>query len=265
MKHFESGPEPGPRAMAQGLTRLFAGCGSFILLLACAVPVFAEESSRGPTPYPSRAQDWPGQGVIRVFDWMKDNRAHFWRERERKQGSVVFAGDSLTAQWPNLTEQFSNVTVANRGIGGDVSRGLLFRFEEDVLALNPKAIVLLIGTNDLTAHQPARDTLANIEAMLVLTAEHDPRLPVVLCTVPPSAHPKAPVDAQEQKILNAGLRAIAAREDQIALVDLYSATVTLEGQVDPKWFKADQLHLNAAGYEQWKSALKPALRERGVL
>ena len=39
--------------------------------------------------------------------------------------------------------------VANRGISGDTTRGVLIRLEDDVLALNPAAVVLLIGTNDL--------------------------------------------------------------------------------------------------------------------
>jgi lysophospholipase L1-like esterase len=256
-------PTRAPRAPA--FAGAFVVLSAFSMALLCTTASLAAGPSQGPTPYPSRAQDWPGQGVIRVFDWMKDNRAHFWRERERKQGSLVFVGDSLTGNWRKLQDYFPSVTVANRGIGGDVSRGVLFRFQEDVLDLNPKAIVLLIGTNDLTAKQSARDTLANIDAILALAAKHVPHAPVVLCTVPPSANPKAPVDEQERKILNAGLRAMAAQDDLVALADLYAATVTLEGEADPKWFKPDLLHLNEAGYEQWKASLKPALREHGVL
>ena len=253
------------RAVTRAIPKAFAVFSALALVLTCTGATLANGSAQGPTPYPSRAQDWPGQGVIRVFDWMKDNRAHFWRERERKQGSLVFVGDSLTGNWRKLQDYFPSVTVANRGIGGDVSRGVLFRFQEDVLDLNPKAIVLLIGTNDLTAKQSARDTLANIDAILALAAKHVPHVPVVLCTVPPSANPKAPVDEQERKILNAGLRAMAAQDDLVALADLYAATVTLEGEADPKWFKPDRLHLNEAGYDQWKALLKPALREHGVL
>lgn len=254
-----------PQSDARKFTYALAAIGFFAWALTCSVPSLADNVSQGPTPYPSRAQDWPGQGVIRVFDWMKDNRAYFWRERERKQGSVVFAGDSLTANWRTLSEHFPSMAVANRGIGGDVSRGLLFRFQEDVLDLKPKAIVLLIGTNDLTAKQSARDTLANIDSILQLATQYVPHVPIILCTVPPSANPQAPVDEHERRILNAGLRAMAAHNDQIALADLYAAMVTLEGEADPKWFKPDRLHLNEAGYEQWKASLRPALREHGVL
>ena len=48
-----------------------------------------------------------------------------------------------------LGAAFPGVKVANRGISGDTTRGVLIRLQEDVLALNPTAVVLLIGTNDL--------------------------------------------------------------------------------------------------------------------
>jgi lysophospholipase L1-like esterase len=222
-------------------------------------------ASSGPTPYPTKAEDWPGVGVIRVFDWMRDNRAHFWRERQRKQGSIVFVGDSLTANWPNFSTAFPDMSVANRGIGGDVSRGVLFRLQEDVLALHPKAIVLLIGTNDLTAHQPAAQTLANLRDILAITIREAPEAPIVLCTVPPSANPKAPIREGELKTLNAGLRALASNEPRIELVDLFAATVDANGHPDVRWFKDDRLHLNAAGYARWKEMLTPALQAVGVL
>ena len=222
-------------------------------------------ASSGPTPYPAKAEDWPGVGVIRVFDWMRDNRAHFWRERARKQGSIVFVGDSLTANWPNFSTAFPGMSVANRGIGGDVSRGVLFRLQEDVLALHPKAIVLLIGTNDLTAHQPAAQTLANLRDILAITKLEAPQAPIVLCTVPPSANPKAPIRAAELKTLNAGLRALASNHARVELVDLFAATVDANGQPDDRWFKDDRLHLNPAGYARWKEVLTPALQAAGVL
>ena len=90
-----------------------------------------------------------------------------------------------------------------------MSRGLLFRFQEDVLDLNPKAVVMLIGINDLTARQPASATLENVRSMLALRNEQHAKVPVFLCTVPPSAQPKAPVDEQQRLALNQGLRQIA--------------------------------------------------------
>lgn len=230
-----------------------------------ATPNQSRSAQSGPTPYPARAADWPGTGVVRVFGWMKDNRNFFWSEREKKQGSIVFAGDSLTGNWKTLGADFPGTRVANRGIGGDVSRGLLFRFEEDVLALHPKAIVILIGINDLTARQPASATLANIRSMLDLKQAQQPNVPVVLCTVPPSANPKAPVDEQQRRLLNQGLQKLAKDTKLVTVVDLYAATVTVDGTPERQYFNPDQLHLSAAGQARWKQVLLPALKDAGAL
>jgi lysophospholipase L1-like esterase len=248
---------------------------SLCALLLCAsifMPAaFAQEAEgavsapSGPTPYPKDDGDWPGTGVVRVFDWMSDNRRHFWEERDHKQGSIVFAGDSLTGNWRTLADEFPPANVANRGIGGDVSRGLLFRFEEDVLALHPKAIVILIGTNDLTARQSADETLANIRGMLWLRRSQQPDTPVILCTVPPSENPKAPVDARQRHALNEGLRRITASDPSVSFVDLFTAVATVKGTPDERYFKEDRLHLSEAGYARWKAVLIPALRKVGAL
>lgn len=235
--------------------------------LALAPTLHASDvaTQSGPTPYPSRVEDWPGKGVVRVFGWMKDNRNFFWTERAKKQGAIVFAGDSLTGNWKTLGKDFSGTLVANRGVGGDVSRGLLFRFQEDVLDLNPKAIVILIGINDLTARQPASATLENIRSMLAQKDAKQPKVPVFLCTVPPSANPKSPVDEQQRRLLNQGVHQIAKETKGVTLVDLYAATATDQGIPELRYFGKDQLHLSAEGQARWKELLQPALQRAGVL
>jgi lysophospholipase L1-like esterase len=240
--------------------RLFVLVVSTALLLAPLA-----YASNGPTPFPSEADKWPGRGVIRVFDWMSDRRERFWRERERQQGSVVFAGDSLTENWRTLAQDFPGMRLANRGMGGDVSRGLLFRFQEDVLALHPRAIVILIGINDLTARQLAADTLHNVAAMLDLRDAHSAATPVILCSVPPSAHPKAPVNERQRGALNDGLLALAERRNGVLFVDLFHALAREDGSPEPRFFKPDLLHLSEAGQARWKQVLMPALRKAGVL
>jgi lysophospholipase L1-like esterase len=225
----------------------------------------ATATQSGPTPYPTSNDAWPGKGVVRTFGWMKDNRNFFWSERAKKQGAVVFAGDSLTANWKTLGADFSGTLVANRGIGGEVSRGLLFRFQEDVLDLHPKAIVILIGINDLTARQAAGATVENIRSMLSLRQAQQPQVPVFLCTVPPSANPKAPVDEQQRRQLNQGIRQIAKDTKLVTLVDLYAATATGDGTPELRYFNDDQLHLSAEGRARWKAVLQPALQRAGVM
>ena len=237
-----------------------------VLLAAClsaaagAAPP-PDTAASGPTPYPAAAKDWPGQGAIRVFGWMTENRKAFWTERERKQGAVVFAGDSLIGGWRTMAKDFPGVNVANRGIGGEPTRGLLFRFQEDVLDLHPKAIVLLSGSNDLSAQQDPKQTRANLAAMLDQAAKAAPGVPIVLCTVPPRQDPKAPVDPAKVHELNRQIASLAEGRKNVVVFDLHALLAGPDGGPVPELFGADRLHISAAGFERFRDALAPVLKQ----
>jgi lysophospholipase L1-like esterase len=216
----------------------------------------------GPTPYPKEEKDWPGKGVIRVFDWMVQNRAYFWQLRDKKQGAVVFAGDSLTGNWGALEKSFPRLNVANRGIGGDVSRGLLFRFKEDVLDLHPRAIVILIGTNDLSARQDPADTIANLTAILEMAEKQTPALPIVLCKLPPRASPQAPVEASQLQKLNMRIAKLAEGKPHVTVLDLFGLFAKSDGSPDPQYFQPDKLHLADPGYKKWREELESIFARR---
>ena len=89
----------------------------------------------------------PGVGPIRAEEWFvktwNDRRAHFRELAPKQHGAIVFFGDSITQGWgDDFRGKFPKLNVANRGISGDITRGLLARLDEDVLALDPRAIVL---------------------------------------------------------------------------------------------------------------------------
>lgn len=229
------------------------------LICTCLVSVTgatANISKNGPTPYPAAGKDWPGEGVIRVFGWMKDNRESFWKQRERKQGAWVLAGDSLLGNWKTAERDLAPTLTANRAIGGDVSRGLLFRFQEDVLELNPSGVVVLIGGNDLSARQKTDQTARNIDRMLQAIQAQQADLPVILCTLPPRNSEKAPIEASELTNLNASIRELAKKYDNVELLDLFPLFATPDGQPQLNLLAADRLHIGPAGYEVLGRALK---------
>lgn len=231
-------------------------------VIACLVAVYYLSSAiatDGPSPYPRQAGDWPGEGVIRVFGWMKDNRETFWRQREQKQGAWVLAGDSLLGNWRNSEQDLQPYSTANRAIGGDVSRGLLFRFQQDVLDLHPSGIVLLIGGNDLSALQPTDETARNIGRMLDAIQESNPSVPVILCTLPPRDNPKAPIKHSELTRLNTSIKKLAASRDNVALLDLFPLFATPDEQPRPELFHPDRFHMSAAGYHILREALNAKL------
>jgi lysophospholipase L1-like esterase len=257
---------PVPSAIAIMKSSLARSAFACALFLALLLPLAGPAHAQGPTPYPSpdNPADWPGKGPIRVFDWMSQNREHFWKSREKDQGAVVFTGDSLTQGWKTLREAFPDLKVANRGIGGDVSRGLLFRFREDVLELNPRAVVILVGTNDLSAHANPSDTLQNLNDILAQARETFPEMPVVVCTVPPRESDKAPTKPGATEDLNAGILTMGADDRHFAVLDLHSLLSKPDGGADLENFHKDGIHLAEPGYAKWGEALRPVLEKLGV-
>lgn len=228
-----------------------------VLLLCLALSPFAHAENTGPTPYPPPDGDWPGTGVVRVFPWMTDNRDYFWTKRAQKQGAIVFVGDSLVGNWRDLERTFTGLNVANRGIGGDVSRGVLFRFQEDVLDLHPKMVVMLVGTNDLSARAKTEDIISNISAIIAQAKKYNPSMPFVLCTVPPRNSPKARIPAGALADLNQHIRGLAG--DNVQVLDLFTLLATPEGEPTPEYFGADLLHLGKPGYAKFREAVEKLL------
>lgn len=242
---------------------LLAAIGS-----AWALTASLSGAGTSPTPYPDAKNEaaWPGKGPIRVQGWMKDNRAYFWTQREKDQGAVVFAGDSLMGGWSPklLTEGFPGVKVANRGVGGDVSRGLLFRFREDVLDLKPKALVLCIGTNDLSTHADPAIIEQNIAAIIDLARKDNPTLPIVLFQIPPRDIAAAPIKPGALADLNARIVKLGAGKESLIVVDTFTPMATPDGKPQEELFSKDRIHLAGPGYQKWAEIVRPALAKLGV-
>jgi lysophospholipase L1-like esterase len=125
-----------------------------------------------------------------------------------------------------------------------------------VLDLHPRGIVVLIGGNDLSALQKTEQTVRNIDRMLQAIRAQKPDLPVILCTLPPRNSEKAPIKATELPNLNASIRELAKKYDNVELLDLFPLFATADGQPQLNLLAADRLHIGPAGYEVLGRALK---------
>lgn len=210
----------------------------------------------------------PGEGALRRYEgYVKrwhDARKE-WSERiQQDQGAVVFLGDSITQGWgADFKGHFPGMKLANRGISGDTTRGMLFRLKEDVLSLQPKAIVLLLGTNDIEVGVPVDAIGRNFEKIFAAIKAHNPKVPVVLCRVfPSSADKKRPVETI--KAVNALYENIVRGDSQVTVVDTWALFANPEGNATGTWFP-DLLHLNAEGYTRWAAGIHPVFATLGFL
>jgi lysophospholipase L1-like esterase len=217
---------------------------------------------------PADETNLPGEGPLRRYDayvkrWL-EARTQWAKDAARDQGAVAFLGDSITQGWgADFKKKFPGMKLANRGIGGDTTRGMLIRLQEDVLALNPAALVLLLGTNDLEVGIEPEAIGRNFQKIIAALKAHNPRLPVVVCRVfPSSATKKRPADAIKR--VNALYEAAVRGDAQFTVVDTWTLFADVQGDATPAWFP-DLLHLNAAGYDRWAAALRPVFATLGFI
>ena len=247
---------------------------AILLLISLAFTPLLHAGDSGPTPYPDPKADaaWPGKGPIRCFDWMVQNRKAFWPKREADRGKIIFTGDSIIGGW-KLEKDFPGKPVANRGIGGDVTRGLLFRFQEDVLDLHPKAIVIEIGSNDLSADGPIEGMIANYNLLLDMAQKAGPATPIIIMAITPHGiptGPKAPsaglatylakINARIPQA-NKELAKIPAARKNVVFVDTYTPLLLPGGELDDSLFAADKVHPTDAGHTKLAAVVGKALAE----
>ncbi|HRE83626.1 MAG TPA: GDSL-type esterase/lipase family protein [Opitutaceae bacterium] len=235
-----------------------------------SLPLFSA-SDRTPSEMslalPATDEGVPGAGPLRRADWFQDlwlKSRKAWAARvDKDQNALVFLGDSITQLWAgNLAHAFPGVKVANRGIGGDTTRGVLYRLG-DVLALNPRGVVILIGTNDLEEGATPEVASENIRLILTSLHAHNATLPIVLCYVMPSSALKS---RPRDKITRLNELIFSHVQDfpQVSVVDTWSLFANAEGDARPEEFP-DLLHPNGRAYGTWAAALRPTLETLGLV
>ena len=165
---------------------------------------------------------------------------------------VVFMGNSITIGWLHtVPEFFNNKPYINRGISGQTTPQMLLRFRQDVIALQPKVVVILAGTNDI-AGNTGPSTLEmiadNIKSMSELAVAHGIKV-VISSVLPAYDYPWKPGLEPSQKIvaLNRMLKEYAAKNGNVYL-DYFSVMVDERNGL-PKKYAHDEVHPTKLGYE----------------
>ena len=183
--------------------------------------------------------------------------------------AVVFMGNSITRNWVKKNPDFwaSHPEFAARGISGQTTVRMLERFHADVVALHPRAVVILAGINDIAENDgeiPLEDVAANIRTMCRI-AKGNGIVPIV-CSVLPCdtiAWNKRIKPADKVVALNKMLKQFAA-DNNLVYVDYYTPMATDKGGLKTEYTK-DGCHPEAAGYiEVMNPAILEAIKRAGI-
>lgn len=229
----------------------------------------------GPDAPPSAKEVFASPEVV---DWSKANAeraktdwANLCRYRadneaivDHPRPEIVFIGDSITEAWINADPAFFAAGRVDRGISGQTSQQILARFYQDVVALQPKAVHILAGSNDVAGNQGPtrdRDILNNVAAMIDIASANN--IKVILGALPPASdfywrpglEPAAKIVA-----LNGRLRELAQRRRAV-FVDYHAALVGEDGGMRTG-LSFDGVHPNRTGYGIMAATMKSALADR---
>lgn len=173
---------------------------------------------------------------------------------------VVFLGDSITygGGWSNL---FPDSPVENRGIGGDTSLGLMKRLDQ-VIALKPAQIFLMIGTNDLCYGRPIPKIIENYRLILNRFRTELPDTQILVQSVLPfndQIFPSRGLRTNGEIVkLNKEIEHLAT-EFGYRYIDLTSSFTGPDGRLPAK-YTSDGLHLSDAAYLVWRDKIKHLVR-----
>lgn len=232
--------------------------------MAAALPIAAAT--------PARAADCPVESeadrrLHTDFAWTErygaDNRALI--ESATPTG-IVFMGDSITQGWRDKRPGFFTKGRVGRGIGGQTTPQMVLRMMPDVIALHPRAVHIMGGTNDIAANTGPM-TLAQSQDMItaMATLARANGLRVMLASIPPASHypwrpgldTRTPIAA-----LNLWIRDYAAQTGA-DWVDYHEVLDDGTGGMK-SGLSYDNVHPTEAGYDAMASLLNPRLAALGL-
>jgi lysophospholipase L1-like esterase len=233
--------------------------------LALNLPPSAAQEGDNPAAKPTQRKD---DGAVKLHETFV--------ETAKKGGvDVLFVGDSITAGWKGggkdvWKEKFAASKPANFGIGGDRTDHVLWRITEgkELDGIDPKVIVLMIGTNNISAKHTPEQIAGGVKAIVGEFRKQKPNAKVLLLGVFPRGGKQVPkgdervaADDLQPKIKQ--INDLIAKLDDgkhVKYLDIGEKFKDEQGGLSRK-VMPDFLHLSAKGYEIWADAIVKPVEE----
>jgi lysophospholipase L1-like esterase len=240
----------------------------WFVLIAFGVAVFIS-SGRAFT------QEAPSHTAVRAAprdpNWIKNRHEKLNEEVKKRRDEIklVFLGDSITDAWSGggrdagqeqWDKRFAPRGAVNLGIGGDRTQHVLWRLENGNLeGLKPKAVVLMIGTNNSNGKDHTAEEIADgIKAIVAKLRKELPETKILLLAIFPRGakpNPQREKNAQASKLASE-----VADGKMVHYLDIGQKFLADDGTLS-KEIMPDLLHLSPKGYEIWAEAIEPKVAE----
>lgn len=202
--------------------------------------------------YPAPRQEWV-QRVAGMFD-----------AGHKQAGAIrlVFDGDSITDRWLGVApkiwqERYAKLGAFDFGVSGDRTEQVLWRLAQgQVDGIQPKLVVLMIGTNNLGANS-AEEIAAGVTAIVKEYEKRCPKAVILLQAIFPRGQSAADPLRAKIKAVNA---IIAQLQDgkKVVYIDFGDKFLEKDGTLS-KEIMPDFLHPSEKGYQIWAEAIQPVI------
>mgnify|MGYP001211325792 CR=1 FL=1 len=218
---------------------LFAWVLAPVLMMATTVVLAAEY------PDPERFRS-----AIDAFD----------AEGSIPNGAVIATGSSSMRGWHGrIDDDLAPLTIVPRGFGGSNMYDVRYFLDELVLKHKPRAVMIYEGDNDAALGATTEQVMLNLEAIIEEVHYHLPKTRIYLLAVKPSIARWQIWPAMQET--NRAMRALARGHNLVVYVDVASPMLGADGTPKPGIFVQDNLHMNGAGYDLWRDAVRPVVVE----
>ena len=206
----------------------------------------------------------PSAGFFGGDAWLKLHEAHV-KTVKANQGpvDVLLVGDSITIQWgTSWSKHFPDRKAVNIGIGGDKTQNVLWRLDHGgVEGLQPKAIVLMIGNNNMffTPETGVAAAAKGVETCARNLREKFPDADLIVAKILPCHAPKSRF-YEDILLTNVEIEKLNLGADpKVKVLDLTKDFLNADGTIKQVLFTPDNIHLSPEGYAVYAARLKPLL------
>ncbi|XP_027194417.2 platelet-activating factor acetylhydrolase IB subunit alpha2-like [Dermatophagoides pteronyssinus] len=176
-----------------------------------------------------------------------------------KKIQIVFLGDSIVENWLNngkkiWQQYYEKHQSYNYGIGGDLTQHVLWRIDNGELdGLQPKLLVLLVGTNNVANHDKPADVGKAMQIILKKLLTKLSNVKILLMSIFPRGGQK---DDQQVDEINEIIKK-NSDNSKVFYLDVTKKFRTNVGQLIEKLYMPDKLHLSEEGYKMWQKIMQP--------
>ena len=177
------------------------------------------------------------------------------------QHGVLFVGSSSIRMWTTLAADFPGVPVIDRGFGGSVIADTTHFANRIVIPCHPRLIVMYAGDNDIAEGETPQRVLVEFKAFVARVRRGLPDVAIAYISIKPSIARFAmwPRMREANRLIADWMQT----QTRMSFVDVSAGMLDKSGKPRAALFRADGLHMTAAGYAVWVQALKPVLARYG--